>query len=249
MEQVVTPPINYSMLCPGVHRSGYPTKRNFTFLQTLRLRSIMFLCPEAYADANKRFCEEQNIQFLAVPMEGNKEPFLDIPPEAMHRAVSLLCDARNHPILIHCNKGKHRTGTVCGCLRQLQGWSLTSTFDEYIRFAGDKARFVDQQYIELYRPKVYHTGPSNLSCIGKWVMRRDWVILIDNKHPHAAIISLDPPPAIVAPQPEKEKKDKKDKKDKKEKSEEAEGALISGESKPGALDTQGNTSPTDAKPV
>ena len=57
-------------------------------------------------------------------------------------------------MLIHCNKGKHRTGCVVGCLRKTQQWSMTSIFDEYRRFAGTKGRVMDQQFIELFSDKV-----------------------------------------------------------------------------------------------
>jgi hypothetical protein len=53
----------------------------------------------------------------------------------------------------NCNKGKHRTGCVVGCLRKLQHWSQTSAFDEYRRFAGSKARVLDMQFIELFDPE------------------------------------------------------------------------------------------------
>lgn len=43
-------------------------------------------------------------------------------------------DDKNHPILIACNRGKHRAGLLSALLRRLQGWSLTMTFDEYKRF-------------------------------------------------------------------------------------------------------------------
>jgi len=76
---------------------------------------------------------------------------VDIPEDAIRDALLVLLDSRNHPILIHCNKGKHRTGCLVGCLRKLQRWSLTSIFDEYRRFAGTKVRVLDQQFIELFR--------------------------------------------------------------------------------------------------
>lgn len=53
-------------------------------------------------------------------------------------------------MLIHCNKGKHRTGCLVGCLRKLQQWSLTMIFDEYRRFSFPKPRSMDQEFIELY---------------------------------------------------------------------------------------------------
>ena len=37
-----------------------------------------------------------------------------------------ILDPSNHPLLIHCNKGKHRTGSVVGCLRKIRDWSLSS---------------------------------------------------------------------------------------------------------------------------
>jgi tyrosine-protein phosphatase SIW14 len=149
---IVIPPSNFSLVARGVYRGSYPNFRNYTFLQTLQLRSILFLCPEDYSPMNKDFLEKHNIALIRVPMEGNKEPFKIIEPELVHKALEYITDSRNHPIYIHCNKGKHRTGTVIGCLRKLQLWTLTSIFDEYWKFAGIKARAIDQQYIELYMP-------------------------------------------------------------------------------------------------
>jgi tyrosine-protein phosphatase SIW14 len=87
-------------------------------------------------------------------IQGNKEPFVEIPPEVIQNALVDLLDVRNHPLLIHCNKGKHRTGCLVGCLRKTQQWSLAYIFDEYRRFAGSKVRILDQQFIELFSLKI-----------------------------------------------------------------------------------------------
>jgi tyrosine-protein phosphatase SIW14 len=162
MSDVIIPPTNFSLVARGIYRGSYPNFRNYSFLRTLRLRSILFLCPEDYSPMNKDFLEHNNITLINVPMEGNKEPFKMIEPELVHQALVYITDARNHPIYIHCNKGKHRTGTVIGCLRKLQLWTLTSIFDEYRRFAGIKARAIDQQYIELYVPSAVVLEHRNL---------------------------------------------------------------------------------------
>ncbi|KAF9364529.1 hypothetical protein BGX34_001247 [Mortierella sp. NVP85] len=73
-----------------------------------------------------------------------------VPEDKICAALAVLLDRRNHPILIHCNKGKHRTGCLIGCLRKLQQWSHTSIFDEYRRFSHPKSRSLDQQFIELF---------------------------------------------------------------------------------------------------
>jgi hypothetical protein len=35
------PPINFSMVCPGICRSGYPNKKNFPFLKKIGIKSIL----------------------------------------------------------------------------------------------------------------------------------------------------------------------------------------------------------------
>ncbi|OAV93025.1 hypothetical protein PTTG_02825 [Puccinia triticina 1-1 BBBD Race 1] len=72
------------------------------------------------------------------------------PEDKIRLALRQVLDVRNHPMLIHCNKGKHRTGCLVGCLRKLQHWSSTAIFDEYRRYAFPKSRNMDQQFIELF---------------------------------------------------------------------------------------------------
>jgi len=108
---------------------------------------------EEYPSANLEFCRLNNIKLIQIGVEGNKEPFKVIPNQEIRKAIKELLDVSNHPILIHCNKGKHRTGCLVGCLRKVQGWGLSSIFDEYIRFAQPKARIVDQRCIELFDPE------------------------------------------------------------------------------------------------
>lgn len=80
--------------------------------------------------------------------------FRTVPQDKITAALVTILDRRNHPMLIHCNKGKHRTGCLIGCLRKLQQWSLTTIFDEYRRFSFPKSRSMDQEFIELYREAV-----------------------------------------------------------------------------------------------
>ena len=40
-EDLFSPPLNFAMVDNGIFRSGFPDSANFSFLQTLGLRSIM----------------------------------------------------------------------------------------------------------------------------------------------------------------------------------------------------------------
>ena len=156
---ILIPNINFSMVSPGVFRSGYPSKKNFPFLKKIGLKSIVYLAPEEYAHANQEFARANGITIYQFGVEGNKEPFVDIPEEVIRAALVVILDRRNHPLLIHCNKGKHRTGVTVGCIRKVQRWSLTSIFDEYRRFAGTKVRMLDQQFVELFNVELIPYDP------------------------------------------------------------------------------------------
>ncbi|CAK9784299.1 hypothetical protein CC85DRAFT_68058 [Cutaneotrichosporon oleaginosum] len=150
VEEDVVPPENFSAVTHGVYRSGFPKKRNFKFLETLQLKTVLTLVLEDYPEANLQWCQDQDIQFMQFGIPGNKEPFDNIPEDVICSALVAILDRRNHPLLIHCNKGKHRTGCLIGCIRRLQSWSMTSIFDEYRRFSAPKSRAVDQQFIDLF---------------------------------------------------------------------------------------------------
>lgn len=70
--------------------------------------------------------------------------------DSIMEALKVLVDVRNHPILVHCKQGKHRTGCLVGCFRKLQNWCLSSAFEEYQRFAGVKSRAADLTFIERF---------------------------------------------------------------------------------------------------
>ncbi|GAA5846506.1 hypothetical protein JCM9279_006719 [Rhodotorula babjevae] len=153
------PPENFAMVSPKLYRSSFPRDKHFAFLRSLGLKSVMVLVQEPYPEENVEFLKAEGIQLFQFGIPGNKEPFVSIPEDKIVGALSTILDARNHPMLIHCNKGKHRTGCVVGCLRRLQLWSLVSVFDEYRRYSHPKSRAMDLQCIEAFGglPKVWDT--------------------------------------------------------------------------------------------
>ena len=114
MEEELHPPANFSQVYPGVYRSSFPSRKNFPFLSHIKVKSILSLVLEDYPAPNLAFYEENGIQLLTFGVSGNKEPFVDIDEGQIRAAVEALLDTRNHPVLVHCNKGKHRTGCLIG---------------------------------------------------------------------------------------------------------------------------------------
>ncbi|KAG0501160.1 hypothetical protein HPP92_001232 [Vanilla planifolia] len=138
------------MVDNGIYRSGFPWKDNIGFLKTLSLRSIVYLCPEPYPEEMAEYCQARQIRIYQFGIDGSKEPSVNIPKDAISSALRILVDIRNHPVLIHCKRGKHRTGCLVGCFRKLQNWCLSVVVEEYVRFAGTKTRISDLMFIESF---------------------------------------------------------------------------------------------------
>lgn len=66
------PPENFAMIERGLYRSGFPKKKNFAFLKSLGLRSILTLVLEEYPFANTEFNNQNRIQLLQFGVPGNK---------------------------------------------------------------------------------------------------------------------------------------------------------------------------------
>ena len=143
-------PDNFSMVEEGVYRSAFPRTKHSKFIRNLNLKSVVPLVPEGYPEAMSSFYEKCNIQLLPHGLDGNKWPFKEINILDFRRIMHLILDPTNRPLLIHCNKGKHRTGCVVACLRKIRGWSLSAIFAEYLMFADPKARTEDQRFIEVF---------------------------------------------------------------------------------------------------
>jgi tyrosine-protein phosphatase OCA1 len=160
MSQYFIPPINFGLVENKLYRSGQPNELNFPFLEKLGLKSIVFLAPEEPNNRFLNFIDDQGIELHHLGHSLNSNQFDPISEEVVLEALELMTDQSNYPLMVMCNQGRHRTGTVVGCLRKLQRWNLTSIFEEYRRMAGPKVRLLSEQFIELFDIDLV-TQPSN----------------------------------------------------------------------------------------
>ena len=94
--------------------------------------------------------DDQGIQFFHLGVTSQANAWDPVSEETVLEALELILNPLNLPIILMCHLGRHRTGTIVGCLRKLQRWSLTSIFEEYRRYAGSKVRLLNEQFIELF---------------------------------------------------------------------------------------------------
>ena len=65
------------------------------------------LVGEPYPEEYVQFLKENGITHYQIEMPGNKETCVTpVSDEKITAALRIVLDRRNHPLLIHCNKGK-----------------------------------------------------------------------------------------------------------------------------------------------
>jgi tyrosine-protein phosphatase SIW14 len=148
--QSLIPPSNYGAVLPGcIYRSSYPQEKNYGFLKDVGIKTILTLVPEPLSPEYQSFMKEAGIQHFHAHIKANKGE-VRVESCEMSRALRLIMDRTNHPILVHCNKGKHRTGCTIACFRRILGVDPETIREEYHTYAGVKARFLDEVFFENF---------------------------------------------------------------------------------------------------
>ncbi|PLB38941.1 tyrosine phosphatase family protein [Aspergillus candidus] len=143
-------PDNFAEVVKGVYRSSFPLAENLETLKELGLRTILTLVDEPYTTSHLKFLNDNGISHLRIIIPPNKDPEVEVSNTDLDRILGILLNKANHPVLVHCNKGKHRTGCVVACFRRLQGWALQDVIDEYLKYSTPKSRTLDVRFIGLF---------------------------------------------------------------------------------------------------
>lgn len=113
-----------------VYRSALPSiaalakmKEQFGIKYVLDLRVLS----QVEIDIRRNEVEKLGMRFVHIPMDEYHE----IPQDDIRRAVGIVAWTGNHPILVHCKGGVHRTGLVILAFRMWRmGYTWKKAFDE-----------------------------------------------------------------------------------------------------------------------
>ncbi|MBW0530959.1 hypothetical protein O181_070674 [Austropuccinia psidii MF-1] len=145
----LVPPPNFGFVEGSLFRSGEPAELSFDFLKRLNLKTLIWLAPKPPAIRFQQFLNQNHLQFhdLGIQHAASLDALTE---ESVTLALQLILNPNIYPLMIMCGGGSHRTGTVIGCFRKLQGWNLASIFEEYRRYAGAQHHIMNEQFIEFY---------------------------------------------------------------------------------------------------
>ncbi|WEW55504.1 tyrosine-protein phosphatase siw14 [Emydomyces testavorans] len=147
-------PANFAEVVNGIYRSSYPLPDHFESIKKLNLKTIVTLVDREPSRQFKKFMKDNGITSYVIPIIANKDPKVFTPQSTILEVLKILFDTEKHPVLVHCNKGKHRTGCVIACFRRAQGWPHVAALSEYIKYSTPKARVLDRKYIESFNANI-----------------------------------------------------------------------------------------------
>eukprot|EP01099_Mayorella_cantabrigiensis_P005585 TRINITY_DN4535_c0_g1_i1.p1 TRINITY_DN4535_c0_g1~~TRINITY_DN4535_c0_g1_i1.p1 ORF type:complete len:223 (-),score=46.23 TRINITY_DN4535_c0_g1_i1:136-804(-) len=148
----VCPSEGFGIVEEGVYRSNALMPMNFRFFQSLNLKTVLRLSPERPLKVVASFYEDQGINQIHLGLKAWQPTaaWKPVTDELVKEALEIVLDRNYHPLLVVCTSGIYQTGTLVGCLRRLQHWNITSIIQEYRSYAGGNAKYLNEQFIELF---------------------------------------------------------------------------------------------------
>lgn len=135
---------NFHVAEPGaLYRCGQPRVRELDWIRREHgLRTIV--CARGgtrhplrgrWFRKEQRFCQTHGIALAHMKFSNTATP----PDGLFDRYLALVADPANHPVLVHCEQGIHRTGVLVAIYRiRVQGWERGRALDEMRRLGFDQ---------------------------------------------------------------------------------------------------------------
>lgn len=122
---------------------------------TLRSSRTGGLPPDSWEE---EICARKGIKHVRiVPRVWGADEAGEIPAEqGVQEFLAVMDDKANHPVLVHCFAGVHRTGTMCAIYRmEYQGWTAERAMEEMqlYGFAPEDMHQHIAAYLQSYKPR------------------------------------------------------------------------------------------------
>jgi tyrosine-protein phosphatase SIW14 len=129
--------------------------------------------PKLDAD-EEEFCANQEINFYRIMPKNWEAMDGSVPVEpSVQLFLKIMRDPRNHPVLVHCQRGVHRTGAYCAIFRmEFDGWSNAQAIAEVKACGYDNLEneWDVLGYLERYRPTW--AAKSDVPTRDEWKKKR-----------------------------------------------------------------------------
>ncbi len=151
-------PKRFAVVSEGVlYRSAQPTPRQIdNAVRRCAIRTLLIVREGDSSRVEREIAHAAaaGLRVVHLPVSSGGE----ISDDQVARFWRTIDDPANHPVLIHCAAGRHRTGFFCALYRVArQGWSPEQARDEMLSFGFDRQRHAT---LLAQFERVLQTGPA-----------------------------------------------------------------------------------------
>jgi len=121
---------NFGVINDGYYRGAQPKGDDYRDLAALGVKTVIDLTKDG-RDDEQGLVEAAGMKFHRIPMTTTDRPS----DAAIAEFLSMVNDPANQPVYVHCQGGRHRTGTMTAVYRMTQDhWTATQAYDEMKQF-------------------------------------------------------------------------------------------------------------------
>jgi uncharacterized protein (TIGR01244 family) len=117
---------NLHQVSERLYRSAQPEPHGFPELAKLGIRTVVNL---RSAHTDEAWLDGTGLRYEAIPMTASS-----VSPQDVERFLEIVTDPGRGPVLVHCQHGADRTGTLCAAYRMVvEGWTADEAIAEMTR--------------------------------------------------------------------------------------------------------------------
>lgn len=155
-----------------LYRSGQPHALGMYWLRTRGIRTVVGLRRpdnEGTIEA-ARYAEQHGMRYVNIPVGSSSENLAT----AAREFLDVVEDESNWPVLVHCARGKERSGVMSAVYRiEHDGWTNQAALEEGFELGMTKGRMpVAEGFILGYRPAGFGAAPTEP---GTGVAETPWI--------------------------------------------------------------------------
>ena len=141
---------NFGIVNDHYYRGAQPTAADYPDLAALGVKTVIDLTRDG-RDDEKGLVEAAGMKFVRIPLTTTEAPA----EMAITQFLALVNDPANQPVYVHCQGGRHRTGTMTAIYRMTQdGWTPARAYEEMkqYRFEGFPGHPALKNFVLGYKP-------------------------------------------------------------------------------------------------
>lgn len=155
---------NFGRINDNYYRGAQPDSRDYADLAAAGVKTVIDLTKDGHSD-EAGLVARAGMKFYRIPMTTSDRPS----DAAVKQFLKLVNDPANFPVYVHCQGGRHRTGTMTAVYRMTQdGWTANRAYAEmkqyhFEGFPGHPKlkNFVYDYYSKLDGTRLAETGQKD----------------------------------------------------------------------------------------